>query len=219
MLTQTIVRSAPMTDTNAPLPAADRAIALIKDEHRALACVLGAMQAWISRVRDAGGDRDFELFDAMLRYIENVPDRLHHPKEDQVLFPALMRNSPAALQLIDRLERDHAHGEPMIAALRGAFHAFTFDAVNGLNQLATAVDDFAEFYWDHMRKEEKQLLPLALVHLTADDWQQVASAFGDNTDPLFGAALADDYRELYRCIIELTPAPLKYYLESAAPTT
>ena len=74
MLTQTIVRSAPMTDTNAPLPAADRAIALIKDEHRALACVLGAMQAWISRVRDAGGDRNFELFDAMLRYIENVPD-------------------------------------------------------------------------------------------------------------------------------------------------
>jgi len=50
-------------------------------------------------------------------------------------------------------------------------------------------------------------------------WQQVASAFGDNTDPLFGAALADDYRELYRCIIELTPAPLKYYLEGAAPTT
>jgi len=218
MLTQTIVRSAPMTDTKAPLPAADRAIALIKDEHRALACVLGAMQAWISRVRDAGGDRDFELFDAMLRYIENVPDRLHHPKEDQVLFPALMRISPAALQLIDRLERDHAHGEPMIAALRGAFHAFTFDAVNGLNQLATAVDDFAEFYWDHMRKEEKQLLPLALVHLTADDWQRVASAFGDNTDPLFGAALADEYRELYRCIIELTPAPLKYYLEGAAPT-
>jgi hypothetical protein len=40
--------------------------------------VLGAM-AWISRVRDAGGDRNFELFDAMLRYIENVPDRLHQP--------------------------------------------------------------------------------------------------------------------------------------------
>ena len=176
------------------------------------------MQAWISRVRDAGGDRNFELFDAMLRYIENVPDRLHHPKEDQVLFPALMRNSPAALQLIDRLERDHARGEPMIAALRGAFHALSHGAANGLNQLATAVDDFAEFYWDHMRTEEKQLLPLALVHLTADDWQRVASAFGDNTDPLFGAALADEYRELYRCIIELTPAPLKYYLEGAAPT-
>jgi len=107
----------------------------------------------------------------------------------------------------------------MIAALRFAFDAFSVGAANGLNRLATAVDDFAEFYWDHMRTEEKQLLPLALVHLTVDDWQQVASAFGDNTDPLFGAALADDYRELYRCIIELTPAPLKYYLEGAAPTT
>ena len=207
-----------MKATNAPLPAADRAITLIKDEHRALACVLGAMQAWISRVRDAGGDRNVELFDAMLRYIENVPDRLHHPKEDQVLFPALTRNSPAAMQLIGRLERDHVRGTPLIGALRSAFHAFSYGTANGLNQLATAVDDFAEFYWDHMRTEEKQLLPLALAHLTAGDWQRVASAFGDNTDPLFGAQLADEYRELYRCIVELTPAPLKYYLKDAAPT-
>jgi hemerythrin-like domain-containing protein len=206
--------------TNTPLsPPAARAIGLIKDEHRALARMLGAMQALIARYRDAGAERNFELFDAMLRYIENVPDCLHHPKEDQVLFPALASRTGEGKKLVAELERDHARGEPMITALRGAFHAFSYGTVNGLNLLATAVDEFAEFYWDHMRKEERQLLPLAVAHFTAEDWQRVASAFGDNTDPLFGAKLADDYRELYRHIVELTPAPLKYYLEDAAPAS
>ncbi len=203
--------------TTSPSPTAERAIALIKDEHRALARMLGAMQAWIARTRNDGGERNFELFDAMLRYIENVPDRLHHPKEDQVLFPALTRRTPATAALIRELERDHARGEPMIVALRGAFHAYSYGTANGLNQLATAVDEFAEFYWDHMRREELQLLPLALAHLTADDWQSVAAAFGDNNDPLFGAQLADDYRQLYQSITELTPATLKSYLEDATP--
>jgi hemerythrin-like domain-containing protein len=175
------------------------------------------MQAWVARARNRDGERKFELFDSMLRYIENVPDRIHHPKEDQVLFPALARRMSAAAALINGLQRDHARGEPLIAVLRSAFQAYSNGTPNGLNQLATAVDEFAEFYWDHMRREELQLLPLAHDHLTADDWQSVASAFGDNTDPLFGAELADDYRHLYQYIAELTSAPLKSYLEGAAP--
>ena len=198
-------------------PAAARAIALIKDEHRALARMLGAMQVLVARYRDDRIERNLELFDAMLRYIENVPDRLHHPKEDRVLFPPLAERSGKGKKLVAALERDHARGESMIATLRDTFHAFSYGTVNGLNQLATAVDDFAEFYWDHMRREEEQLLPLAADLLAAEDWQRVASAFGDNTDPLFGAELAEEYRELYRCITELTPPPLKSYLAEATP--
>ena len=200
-----------------PSPVASRAIALIKDEHRALARMLGAMQALIARYRDAGVKRNLELFGAMLRYIETVPDRLHHPKEDGALFPALVRRAAAGKPLVAGLERDHARGEPMLTALRGAFQAFSDGTVNGLNQLATAVDDFAEFYWDHMRKEEQQLLPLAIEHLTAEDWQRVESAFGDNSDPLFGKELAAEYRQLYQSIVELTPPPLKSYLKGATP--
>jgi len=206
-----------MSTPSTQAPAAERAIALIKDEHRALARVLGAMLALVSRYRDASEKRDFKLFDALLRYVENVPDHLHHPKEDRVLFPALVRRTGENWKLIDELERDHARGEPLLAALRGAFQAFSYGTPNGLNQLATRVDEFAEFYWDHMRREEQQLLPLALKYFTEEDWRQVESAFGDNADPLFGAELADEYRQLYGFIVESVPASLKSYLESAAP--
>ena len=206
-----------MTDPSLSLSSSARAIALIKNEHRALARMLGAMQALVARYRDAGAERNVELLDAMVRYVENVPDRLHHPKEDQWLFPVVARCTAEGKKLVAALESDHARNGTMIAALRGAMHAYSEGAVNSINQLATAVDEFAEFYWDHMRKEEQQLLPLAIQHLTAEDWQRVESAFGDNSDPLFGAELADDYRQLYQSIVELTPSPLKSYLQGATP--
>ena len=205
------------TADSAPLPrAAASAIHRIKAEHRALACMLAAMQALVMRYRERDSKPDYGLFESMLRYVEIVPDRLHHPKEDQVLFPAVRQHAHGEA-LVRELEQDHARGAPMLLELRRAFHAFRSGETNALNQLATAVDDFAEFYWWHMRKEEQQLLPLALKHLPDADWQRVDSAFGDNTDPLFGAELTDEYRRLYQRITELTPKPLRSLLEGAAP--
>ncbi len=197
-------------------PAAESAINRIKAEHRALACILGAIQALVARYREPASVRDYELLDSMLRYIENVPDRLHHPKEDRVLFPAIVLRARDGQALVRELERDHARDAPMLAELRRAFRVFREDGVNALNQLATAADEFTEFYLDHMRKEEEQLLPLAAVTLSPEDWQRVDSAFSNNADPLFDAELTDEYRRLYDHITELTPRPLKSLLESAA---
>jgi branched-chain amino acid transport system ATP-binding protein len=134
------------------LPAAERPIGRIKAEHRALARVLGAMQALVARYREASARPDHELFESMLKYVEEVPDRMHHPKEDQVLFPAVAGHGPIGKAMVEELEREHARGAPMLARLRRALEAFRRNEDNSLNQLATAVDEFAEFYWMHMRK-------------------------------------------------------------------
>ena len=44
----------------------------------------------------------------MLTYLENVPDHVHHPKEDAVLFPAVSRQAIEGKALIAELEGDHA---------------------------------------------------------------------------------------------------------------
>lgn len=189
----------------------------IKAEHRALARVIGAMQALVARHRESSGRFDDELFEAMAKYVEDVPDRVHHPKEDRVLFPAVADHGASGRALVQELEREHARGAPMLAELRRALQAFRRGDENSLNRLATAVDEFAEFYWMHMRKEEQQLLPFAVEHLTAGEWSDVERAFSDNRDPVFDAALTEEYRQLYQRILELTPRPLKSLLEGDPP--
>jgi hemerythrin-like domain-containing protein len=127
-----------------------------------------------------------------------------------------MRFAASDKQLVNELAREHVQGEPRLASLRRGYHAVRDGVANGPTLLATATDEFTVFYRNHMRKEERQLLPLAVARLTNEEWQRVESAFGDNTDPLFGADLADDYRLLYECIIELAPDTLKSYLDGTS---
>lgn len=193
-----------------PVPAAAAPVVeLIKAEHRALARVIGAMQALVTRWRTPGEKPDLGLFDSMLHYIENVPDRIHHPKEDHVLFPTIERRSKQGGELIAQLSREHARGESMLTATRSALLRLQSAEPNALEGLATAVEEFAEFYWWHLHREEEQLIPLACSSLTDDDWHEIQEAFASNTDPLFGAECAAEYRALYERIAELTDKPLK----------
>lgn len=199
----------------APLPASARAISRIKAEHRALARVIGAMQSWVARRRESAASADVGLFSSMLRYIREVPDTLHHPREDGVLFPALAAVEEAR-QAIAVLQREHADGAAMLGRLAAVFQAHRDGAPNSLNALSTAVDEFAEFYWAHMRTEEEQILPVAERALGEPEWARVARAFCDSSDPLFRADAAAEYRRLYAYIASLSPVDLRAYLEEAA---
>ena len=59
-----------------------------------------------------------------------------------------------------------------------------------------------------MGREEKELLPLAEKYLTAGDWKAIDAAFSGNTDPLLGEVPGEDYRKLFRRIVNLAPPPI-----------
>lgn len=197
--------------TSAP---ARRVIDRIEAEHRLLARIIAAMQAWVVRQREAGPGADHELFESMLRYVAEVPDRVHHPQEDAVLFPAAAQIA-AARPVLAELEAEHAAGERMLGAVRASHAALRAAEPNALNRLSSAVDEFAEFYWAHMRKEEQELLPLAARGLTEAQWSAIEASFKAVNDPLFGAELAADYRRLHEFITARTPEPLKGYVLGA----
>jgi hemerythrin-like domain-containing protein len=193
--------------------AAAPAVERIKAEHRSLARVIGAMQALVTQWRAPGAAPDTGLFDALLGYVEAVPDRLHHPKEDAVLFPAIRGRSEAGGLLIDELAREHARAERLVATVRATLPALARGEPNAIERLATAVDEFAEFYWWHMRKEEERLLPIAFACLSEAEWRAIGAAFAANVDPLFGPDRTAESARLYERIVALTPPPLRGLLD------
>lgn len=154
----------------------------IKSEHRSLARVIGAMQALVARWRAPGETPDLELFDTLLRYIENVPDCLHHPKEERVLFAAIAGRSGQARELIRQLRQERAKGEQMIAATRAALARVNCAGAQALEGLATAVEELAELCWWRLHREEEQLLPLARGVLSAAEWRAIGAAFDSNAE-------------------------------------
>lgn len=184
------------------------AIRIIEDEHRSLAAVLHGMLYLIRQTRERGTKPDFKVLGAMLYYIDAVPERYHHPKEDKYLFALLHARCPTARPVLDRLRDEHRIGAEKIRSLSHALTRYEHGGDDEFDAFATAVASYAEFHWQHMRCEEHDVLPLAQKHLTAGDWEAIDAAFGGHTDPLFRAKSGDDVHKLFQKVLNLAPPPI-----------
>ena len=150
---------------------------------------------------------EFEVFRAMIYYIDAFPARMHHPKEDQYLFARLWQRDPAARALVEALKAEHLAGAQLVRDLEQALLEYEQTWPRGAEKFATAVENYSQFHWNHMGKEEDELLPLAQKALTAEDWAAIETAFAGNEDPL--ADLREkDFERLYQRIVDLAPAPI-----------
>jgi nucleotide-binding universal stress UspA family protein/hemerythrin-like domain-containing protein len=169
-----------------------RALSLLRREHRSLAAVLHALQ---DLSVDTSKDADKELQRAMLFYIEHFPERLHHPKEEAYLFRLVRERSQECDMVLAELEEQHSVGASQFALLRSALEAGERSAFAGRLQV------FADLQWRHMAVEEKLLFPAASRLLLADDWHEIALAFEVNGDPRFG--VGESFESLASRLLEL----------------
>ena len=186
-----------------------KAIQKILDEHRSLSAVLHALKQLARDAQDASVKPGFAAFRAMVRYIDEFPEQLHHPKEDQYLFARLVSRYPEAARLVVALREEHVKGARLVRELERALLFFEDEWPAGAVEFLRRVDDYAEFHWKHMRKEELELLPLAEQHLTAEDWSVIDAAFDANQDPIAGVR-EQDFRTLFSRIVSLAPAPVGF---------
>jgi nucleotide-binding universal stress UspA family protein/hemerythrin-like domain-containing protein len=181
------------------------AIAIIQDEHRSLAVVLQGMKFLVGRMTERGFPPDFKLLRAMLRYILEFPETLHHPKEDRYLFPKLRERTRELDEVIAELQRQHLEGRQYVRNIEAALADLENGAANSLSVFAEAVELFAKSQWHHMHVEETVILPAARKYLSDADSTELSAAFGKNGDPLFGAATDEDFRTLFARILTLSP--------------
>lgn len=184
----------------------NKSLDIIHDEHRALAAMLDGLRTLVAEIEAGRLQPDFDLLAAMIRYIDEVPEKVHHPKEDQYLFAKLRLRCPEALPFIEQLEAEHLQGEARISALRSALAAYRQQGESGLPGFKQALTIYLEHEWQHMNTEEHGIFPLARKHLTAEDWAEIDTAFLANGNPWEGAA--GEYAALFSKIVNVAPAPV-----------
>ena len=92
------------------------AAGIIYEEHAAVSAVLRSLLAMIRQGPDTEPGRFFDVLRAMLFYIDEFPERRHHPKESNLLFPKLARARPELMPVIDR-DRPDLSPAPFVAHL------------------------------------------------------------------------------------------------------
>ena len=180
---------------------------IIRNEHRAIAAVVHCLEQLLKEVRDDALDPPFEVFELILRYLAEFPDRFHHPKEDDFLFPALADRDPSVGEVIRELQEQHEDCVRKTAVLAKLLAAWKADRMNGFAAFDQAARDYIAFQWEHIRLEETTILPAAREKLTETDWEAIDKAFDENDDPIFGANPQAAFNGLFRKIVATAPAP------------
>jgi hemerythrin-like domain-containing protein len=185
-----------------------KAIGIIRDEHRALAAVLHGLLWLVREVRDHGAPPNFPALSAMIYYIDAFPERFHHPKEDRYLFPLVRARAPGVAGTLDRLEAEHHVGANKMRTLMQALTRYREGGPDEAAAFMAAVEDYVAFERDHMKREEREILPAAERHFTAGDWETVDAAFSGNTDPLLGVGPEARWAQVFTRIANLAPPPI-----------
>lgn len=190
---------------------ASDAVALIRNEHRTLRTVIEMLRELLGKVARGHAEPDFGLFSAALYYIDEFPERVHHPKEDEYLFKALRARTSEFNAILDELQAEHIQSTRTMRQLFRALVRYQAGATGGLQEFRTTIEAYAVMQGEHMRKEE-ELLRRAIASLTAEEWTAVTAAFEANEDPLLGDDRRGEFRTLYRRIVNKLPQKLKLRL-------
>jgi len=169
-------------------------LALWHEDHVNFARLLHILEDELALFHE-GGSPDYELMLDIMYYMTHYPDVVHHPKEDLV-FARIKERDLSAAPAIDSLTRQHvflkACGEQLVHDLD--------EIVNGSiiprSPVGASARGYLANFREHMRVEERDILPLAARLLRPNDWSAIDAAIHQLEDPLFGPRTDERYASI-----------------------
>ena len=96
-------------------------------------------------------------------HLRLVTDHLlrHHQEEDEFHWPLLVSRAPGAARLLALLEAEHTEMDPLIEVVR--------DRQLSRGQRSDAISRLSELVLAHLEVEDRSVVPLLAVHVTAEE--------------------------------------------------
>lgn len=182
-------------------PAIDRArlpgpVLAILDEHKYIARLLQLLQDQIDAI-EHHGEVDYDTVGGVMRYMVNIPDVFHHPKED-LIFERMSGTDEELAQTIQRLQEGH---RMIVASGRSLLEKATTAAASGkpgdLRDLRNDLRHYVNGLREHMETEESRVFVPAVAQLTGADWLEIDRLIKPVLDPVFSATVEEEYRSIF----------------------
>jgi hemerythrin-like domain-containing protein len=185
------------------------ALQTIRDEHASLAAMLQSMRLMVQKGPSDNRRQFFDVLRGMLFYIDEFPERLHHPKESNLFFPKVVKLAPKVMGAVDKLERDHMRSEKASRDLQHMLLAWELLGPGRRAAFEEAMGQYIDAYLEHMNLEENVILPEAERCFSEEDWKLLDAAFAENADPLTGQYRPTEaYEKLFTLIVTRAPSPI-----------
>jgi len=153
-------------------------------DHARMAEVLDALEQALQVDDDEGVNWD--LVADIISYLQEYPDAVHHPLEDQLFDRVLDKGlTPAERELVHFNLAQHAEIIGATQRLADDIGSILSDIVVPFDQVQEHFKRYLELQRIHMRNEIHHLFPLAERLLAEEDWQEVAAQAAAHADPMY----------------------------------
>lgn len=159
------------------MPASDTPTGLLREQHQQILKVADILE----RLLDAGTPEALADPDAVadcITFIRLFADALHHGKEEDLLFPALVASGlPKEEGPIAVMLHEHALGRAFARAMASELPAARSGDAGAVARLAEAGRGYVELIRDHILKEDEVLFEMADQMIDAPACRRLCAAY------------------------------------------
>ena len=167
----------------------------LMDEHQTILRTLAALEKLVSD--DAHADEPSGTFREVVDFLRTYADRLHHGKEEALLFPAMeARGMPADAGPTAAMRHEHDQGRLLVGRMADLADAEPFDR----QAFAGPALEFVALLRAHIGKEDHILFPMADRMLAESDLDQLGRAYQEAEDRDFDVDVHERYENWARAL-------------------
>ncbi len=168
---------------------------ILRSEHDSIIEVLRALDG-MARTLELGGTIPPGDVARVLEAIVNFVDRCHHAKEEDALFPVLIKAFPReGGALVRQLQDEHATGRRFVSELQDASRGLGPPGGRSAQEFARAGEGYVVLLRRHIALESARLTPMT-DRLPAEQRSSLSAEFGDIDRRVLGAEVHEKYERI-----------------------
>lgn len=167
----------------------------LKEEHEGVLLMLRIL-AEVSRQLAATGTIVKEHFEGILEFLKVFVDKCHHGKEEELLFPALVKvgiphDGPIAVMLFE-----HEMGRKYIRVMTDAFERYKLKDASAASAIVQNAQAYIELLTEHIDKENNILFAMADDRLSGKAQEALYDGFEKIEELRIGVGKHEEFHSL-----------------------
>jgi len=170
----------------------------LKEEHEGIKLMLKIIEK-ITTELEAGKELNRAHFQKIIDFIIGFADKCHHGKEEEILFPALVKHGipdeggPIAVML-----NEHQQGRDFIKLLSSAFKEYEGGNKSSVSDIVSSSRGYVHLLRNHIEKENNILFSMADRALNEKEQSEMFEAFEQMEIDKIGMGKHEEYHHLLK---------------------
>lgn len=169
---------------------------ILKEEHKEIRRMLKILGK-VSEKLKSGERVERDILEKVLEFIKVFADRCHHGKEENLLFPAMEEAGiPREGGPIGVMLYEHEVGRNAVKGMKEGIEEFYKGNENARKKISENAETYIELLDSHIYKEDNILYPMADMHLSEEQQDELFEKFEEVEKNTIGEGKHQAFLEL-----------------------